>query len=498
MKVEGNDWVYSGKVKEHFLKPQNFLKNEKEVKTFNGYGKVGNIKCGDLMEMWIKVKNNKIKDVKWRTFGSLHPEEKVLMKDYSYKSAKDIKKGEIIIDGDGKPNLIESTLVKNYSGKMLTFVLSTSKFYNITLTPNHPVQAIKRNTISLVNRTSKKRWSEISEKKAINASPQIYSASEIKKTDFLLFHAPKLIQDDKELTEDICTLLGYYVSDGGLPSKNRVIFYLGLGETEFVNEIVNICKKNNWKTTQYKRKTENVFCVQINEPKVVSLLRTYGGGPSKKIFSDMILILPPKKQMKIIDAYIKGDGWVEQQKETWKPQYFISTSNERLANQIQIMLARNQIFAPQHYRKPRQFCCRGKTYKNSGEINLVFRKDTKYSRIKFSKKENAFLIPIQKIIKSDYKGKIIDLSLFEQPNTYRIKGISIHNCASAIASTSALSEMLKEKGGMSLEKAKLLTGKDIVERLEGLPAIKIHCSVLGDEALREAIKDYEEKAKATK
>ena len=69
MKIEGNDWVYSGKVKEHFLKPQNFLKSEKEVKTFNGYGKVGNIKCGDLMEMWIKVKNNKILDVRWKTFG---------------------------------------------------------------------------------------------------------------------------------------------------------------------------------------------------------------------------------------------------------------------------------------------------------------------------------------------------------------------------------------------------------------------------------------------
>ena len=69
MKIEGNDWVYSGKVKEHFLKPKNFLKSEKEVKTFNGYGKVGNIKCGDLMEMWIKVKNNKILDVRWKTFG---------------------------------------------------------------------------------------------------------------------------------------------------------------------------------------------------------------------------------------------------------------------------------------------------------------------------------------------------------------------------------------------------------------------------------------------
>ena len=69
MKVEGQDWFYTGKVKEHFLKPKNFLKSEKEIKEFNGYGRTGNVKCGDVMEFWIKVKDNKIKDVKWRTFG---------------------------------------------------------------------------------------------------------------------------------------------------------------------------------------------------------------------------------------------------------------------------------------------------------------------------------------------------------------------------------------------------------------------------------------------
>ncbi|MDD2531358.1 MAG: iron-sulfur cluster assembly scaffold protein [Candidatus ainarchaeum sp.] len=69
MKLEGNDWIYSKKVKEHFIKPKNFLKNQKEIKDFNGHGSVGNIKCGDLMEMWIKVKNNKIINVKWKTFG---------------------------------------------------------------------------------------------------------------------------------------------------------------------------------------------------------------------------------------------------------------------------------------------------------------------------------------------------------------------------------------------------------------------------------------------
>jgi NifU-like protein involved in Fe-S cluster formation len=69
MKLEGNDWFYSKEVKKHFIKPFKFLKNELEVEKFDGYGKVGNMKCGDMMELWIKVKNEKIKDVRWRTFG---------------------------------------------------------------------------------------------------------------------------------------------------------------------------------------------------------------------------------------------------------------------------------------------------------------------------------------------------------------------------------------------------------------------------------------------
>jgi len=64
-------------------------------------------------------------------------------------------------------------------------------------------------------------------------------------------------------------------------------------------------------------------------------------------------------------------------------------------------------------------------------------------------------------------------------------------CASAIASTSMMSVMATENGGMSLARAKKITPESIIERLGGLPDRKYHCSVLGHAALREAITDYE-------
>lgn len=63
-------------------------------------------------------------------------------------------------------------------------------------------------------------------------------------------------------------------------------------------------------------------------------------------------------------------------------------------------------------------------------------------------------------------------------------------CGAAIATSSMITELAK---GKTVEEAKKISRQDVAESLDGLPPVKMHCSNLASDALREAIKDYEAK-----
>jgi len=65
-------------------------------------------------------------------------------------------------------------------------------------------------------------------------------------------------------------------------------------------------------------------------------------------------------------------------------------------------------------------------------------------------------------------------------------------CASAIATSSMATELVK---GKSIDEALKLTNKAVAEALDGLPPVKMHCSVLAEEAIKAAILDYQSKKK---
>ena len=83
----------------------------------------------------------------------------------------------------------------------------------------------------------------------------------------------------------------------------------------------------------------------------------------------------------------------------------------------------------------------------------------------------------------------LQLKLDEEERIVDVK-FKTYGCGSAIASSSMFVDLLK---GKTIEEAKLIKDKDIADVLE-LPPIKIHCSVLAEESIRQAITDWENKS----
>ena len=68
---EGQDWIYTDIVKEHFLNPRNYLMGDESKFKYNASGIVGNPICGDQMKMYLQIdkKTDTIKDIRWKTYG---------------------------------------------------------------------------------------------------------------------------------------------------------------------------------------------------------------------------------------------------------------------------------------------------------------------------------------------------------------------------------------------------------------------------------------------
>jgi len=510
------DWFYTDIVKDHFFNPRNIAKSEEEMKAFmkkaNGHGQVGSPAC--------LVKDTHIHE-----------------KDKMEKISK-IGRGVDVINGEGGYNKVTETYKRKVNEEVIKI---KNQLGEAILTKDHLIYVIPLplKDYYIHNKAKKK------------IPPTWVHAGEVKKRDICLYPISRLIKDKKyveiplnkrlfdykskkipskvRVTPQLLKLLGFFVAEGSTKENaGDICFSFNINEESFIDYVKRALKEIfDLDASMSIKREQNKIDVLVYNVHLARYLRdSCGKGASYKRVPKSILSLRPELQKNFIYALWHGDGYISLDPK--KPRAEYSTTSRELVNQLKILLLRQKIKHSIYIEPPKKV--NGVNHKQCYRVHVgeyeALKKMSKILKVNFyypkinRKVENSwfennfYYLPIKKVEKTKYKGEVFNLEV-EQTHTYLSESLILHNCgdvmdmwiyvkdnkikecrwrtfgcASAIASTSILSEMII---GMSIEKAMKIRPQDIVKGLGDLPARKLHCSVLGDKALRAAIEDYKNK-----
>lgn len=477
---------YNEKVMDHFTNPRNIG----EIIDASGVGTVGNPVCGDVMKMYLKIENEIIVDIKFKTFGCLPAKERVVLSKGNWEPASEVSKGTLVVNSQGRETAVCQIYKRNYSGKLFTILPFVSPFNSFSVTSEHPILCVKREWVKGARLPgSRCRWLRFKEEDLFLTEPDFVKVSNLEKGDYLVFNVNREIKDNESLAKDTMRLMGYYLSEGYITAQESVVaFAFHKKEKAFIKEVQVLLEKVTGKKAKCRIRN-NVVEVYICSRKLVKFLMNYCGKLAKnKILSPDILLLPFIKQWELIKTYMDGDGDAYRRRPDDSKTYRITTVSESLAIQVQEILARGGIFASIR-QVLKQNCYIGKRkLRDSIQYIIAFKLARSNKFTHYNKK--YFLVPIKNVTAENFKGHVYNFQVCGEPNSYLVKGFAVHNCGAAVATSSMVTEMVK---GKSISEALKITNQAVAEALGGLPAIKMHCSVLAEEALRSALKDYYQK-----
>ena len=501
---------YSEKVLEHFKNP----KNLGEMKNPDAVGTKGNPYC-------------------------ILPFEKVHT-DLQNIEISQLNKHDNVLTHSGDCKKIILTSKKRYRGKI---ILLKNKLGTIRLTPEHLVYALKIPFANKYQRNLGKR----------QIVPAWYHSEDLKKGDIVLYPITKTEKEKEyldinikkskydfkskeipkriELTEDLLKLFGYFLSEGNIqdkPTRTYISFALHINEKDIVDEIKRIVKKLFGLDIKIREKPEvKTTVVYLYSAHVARWFKElFGNLAEHKKINKIIMDLPPEKQKSIIYSLWKGDGYVNLNRDGARAGF--CTISYDIAQQMKILLLRQKIVPSIYLDKARKI--KGVNHKTSYRIHVGQRdslvrlckilkisyKPKSYESIKSWFDNNYLYTPITDKKELDYNGMVHNLEV-EQDHSFISEAFSLHNCgdvmkiylkidkksnkikdikfqtlgcAAAIATSSMITELAK---GKTLEEAKKISNKDVADALGNLPPIKMHCSNLAADALRDAIENWEKK-----
>lgn len=495
---------YSDMVMEHFKNPRNVG----EIKDPSGVGKVGNPVC--VIPRTLVCKNSSIQKI------------------------SGVETGIRVLSHDGLYHNVEKVYRRYYRGQILD--IDVHNLGNVVTTPDHHILALKTNDLSHKHRDFRKRGKDW------------YMGIELKKGDTLLLPIPKEVADRKYMSFDIekpkldfkskelpkrikvdqkfLRLVGYYLAEGSVvtkPCKGQLIFTFGRHEREYIKDVVGIMQAVFGFQVNTKRELHNSINLIYHSARLARFFeKHFGKGAKNKQLPHWVLTLPQNKQKALLCGLWRGDGYVNE-----KGAKFVTISKV-LAHQLKTLLMRQKIIfsfltIPEKGIHKESYCIYVKSRESKLKLASIVGKRIKVParRAKTQKAwydGNYFYTTVDSVNKNFYQGVVYNLGV-EESHSYVTEAATLHNCGdimnlyikvendvivdakfktygcgAAISTSSMVTELVK---GKTVKEALSISNRAVAEALGGLPPIKMHCSVLAEEALKGAIDDYMKKSGKT-
>lgn len=494
---------YSEKVMEHFRNPRNVG----EIPDASGIGNVGNPVCV--------------------------PSHTLINCNSSINLIKDITEGRSVLSHDGNYHRVSKVFRRFYKNPLIN--LRIHNLGDTALTADHHVLAIKTSPFTHKYYQSKK------------CVPDWYMSQELKKGDMVLYPIPKAEIDLKSMplgqpkpkydfkskdlpekifvSDDFLRLIGYYLAEGYVRTdkcKGTLGFVFGAKETGFVKDVESIIKKSFGLEIGNKRIVRNAINIEFYSARIARFFEEhFGKGALNKKLPHSFILLPIERQKSIICGLWRGDGYIVS-----KGGKYVTISKQ-LAYQLRLLLLRQRVVfsflkVEAKGMHKENYCIYVKEDDSLKKLAKIVGVNVyRPAKLKNIHKcwfdENFFYTPVSRVSHSIYNGLIYNLEV-EDSHSYVSEAATLHNCGdimrlyikvdenevitdakfktfgcgAAVATSSMVTELVK---GKTVQEALKVSNHAVAEALGGLPKIKMHCSVLAEQALRSAIDDYLAKKK---
>ena len=361
-----------------------------------------------------------------------------------------IKPKDLVADDQGKLRRVKSVMTRPYTGDLIE-VTPISAYNKFSLTPEHPVLAIKRREV-LVKRKQRKNWQrEVNSKILLNVKPKYLPARELEVGDFIIY--PKIKTTANDLwSRETMRLLGYYLAEGSAYIHKQlkmhiVSFSLGENETEIIDEVTQlITKTTGKKPMKIWDKKKHGMEIRVYSKELYELcLKTCGKGAATKKLSKEIMEVSDDHVEQLLQTYFLGDGNIC--KKGSSVMCRAATVSEQLARQLQELLARLGMYASIFIRKGGKDVIAGRVITRKDQFIIVYTKNKRIGEVRES--HDYFIVPVKLIRKIPYTGFVFNMEVADT-NSYLVRGFAVHNCTAPIYTTdslhSAVVEIIVKKG----------------------------------------------------